>query len=328
MKLLYIIGNGLDIAHHMKTSYQDFFKYYLKLSAPDREVLKMKENIDSHRYEYWADLEMGLGSYSASCADKDVFLKCLTDIKIKLKEYLIKESEKIGQYVISSSSGFQNPGIFLDPEPRIRYYSFLRDYTAQTRIDVITLNYTTTLEALFGFKKREVPLSMDTNLHSITHLHGTLNSMMVMGVNDSSQIANSDYNQDLDVVEDFVKPEFNDACMNNKNAECEELIQDADVIVLYGTSLGPSDDKWWKLIGKRMELEEYPLLVYLPYDENKDQSAIPNRLRRWTMESVREIQAKFGVQLDEKVLAERICVAFNKRLLQIKKVEQQKILTK
>lgn len=61
----------------------------------------------------------------------------------------------------------------------------------------------------------------------------------------------------------------------------------------------------------------------LPYDEKKDQLAEPNHLRRWTMEYVREIRDKFGIQLEEKVLASRICIAINKPLFTITKVTPQ-----
>lgn len=93
MNILYIIGNGLDIAHHMKTSYQDFFKYYLEQPSIDADIQAMKKDIDKHKYETWADLEIGLEKYSSHCSDKDVFLKCLDDIKINLKQYLQKESD-------------------------------------------------------------------------------------------------------------------------------------------------------------------------------------------------------------------------------------------
>lgn len=326
MKILYIIGNGLDIALKMKTSYQDFFTYYLALSSIDKDILAMKEDIESHKYETWADLEMGLGSYSSKCADKDIFLKCITDIKRSLKEYLQKESQKIYDYRISSMLGFITPGLFLEPEPRVRYNLFRNHMVIDTYINIITFNYTNTLEYLFEFKDQPLRLpisSPSTILNSIQHIHGTLDNMMVMGVNDSSQISNTSFNSDLDIVEDFIKPEFNDACMNNKNSICESLIKDAEMIVLYGSSLGLSDTKWWKLIGKRMELNDYPLLIYLPHDENKNQTMEPNRLRRWTMEYVREVRDKFGIQLDEEVLASRMCIALNKSLFQIGKATLQ-----
>ena len=53
MNILYIIGNGLDIAHHMKTSYQDFFTHYLALPTIDRDIVAMKKDIESHKYETW-----------------------------------------------------------------------------------------------------------------------------------------------------------------------------------------------------------------------------------------------------------------------------------
>lgn len=329
MNVLYIIGNGLDITHHMKTSYQDFFKYYLTIESNNKDIEAMKDNIDRHRYETWADLEIGMGAYASLCPNKDVFLDCLADIKANLKEYLKKESEKIALYKISSIGGFHNPRLYLDPEPRNRYDIYgLGRQTVNNDINVITFNYTSTLETLLNYKNVSINYPDKTRLRNIQHVHGLLDNMMVMGVNDSSQISNEGFNTDMDVIEEFVKPEYNDACMNNKNGICESLIRSSEVIVLYGTSLGLSDDKWWKIIGGRMQSDNYPLLVYLPYDEKKDQLAEPNHLRRWTMEYVREIRDKFGIQLEEKVLASRICIAINKPLFQITKTTPQSLKTR
>ncbi len=323
MNILYVIGNGLDIAHHMETSYQNFFDHYLTVPTDDNDIRAMKKDIHSRRYKTWADLEMGLGEYSFNCADKDVFLKCLSDIKEKLRKYLQKESEKINLYTINTISNFINPDQLLEPEPRERYIDYRLRFGSGESINVMTLNYTSTLESLFGYGNSAKGLSNGVVLHNILHVHGTLDNMMVMGVNDTSQISNTAFNTDIDVVEEFVKPEFNEACLNNKNTDCESLIQNANIIVLYGTSLGNSDDKWWKLIGKRMELDAYPLIVYLPYDEKKDLSAEPNHLRRWTLESIHEIHDKFNIKIDEKMLYSRICVAFNKTLLPISKLPKQ-----
>lgn len=317
MNILYFIGNGLDIAHKMKTSYQDFFNHYLTWLSDDEDINAMKKDIDSHRYKSWADLEIGMGLYSSNCADKEVFLKCLMDVKARLKEYLQKESEKINLYKVNSFSGFINPAQFLEPEPRNRYIRYRSKFNPNETIDIITLNYTSTLESIFGYSGSAISISKESVLRNIIHVHGTLDNMMVMGVNDSSQISNTSFNTDADIIEDFVKPEYNDACMNNKNVDCESLIQNANIIVLYGTSLGKSDEKWWKLIGKRMEQDAYPLLVYLPFDENKNLTAEPNRLRRWAMEKVREIREKFDIKIDDELLASRICIAFNKSLFPI-----------
>lgn len=323
MNILYIIGNGLDIAHHMNTSYQDFFRYYLNLPSADSDIQAMKKDIDSHRYETWADLEMGMGGYSSQCPNKGVFLKCLADIKSSLKIYLEKESEKIKNFTLKSYSDFLNPGYFLEPEPRNLYEFFRNRMKPGLLINVMTFNYTSTLEWLFDYKGSMKLITDSTRIESIQHVHGMLDDMMVMGVNDSSQISNNSFNTDEDVIEDFVKPEYNDACMNNKNTICESLINRADVIVFYGTSLGLSDVKWWRLIGQRVSNDNYPLLIYLPYDETKNQAAQPNHLRRWVKQSISEIKDKFDIQLDDNILASRVCVAYNKRLFNIVKVSQR-----
>lgn len=317
MNILYIIGNGLDIAYDMKTSYQDFFNYYLDLHSDDDDIRAMKKDIHGHRYETWADLEMGLGDYTSKCANKEIFLKCLSDIKDRLREYLHKESEKIKLHNVKSILSFLSIDQFLEPEPQSRYNKYRNQYGPNVSIDILTLNYTSTLESIFGYRNSVIKLSNDVILKNIIHVHGMLDNMMVMGVNDSSQISNPSFNTDLDVVEDFVKPEYNDACMNNKNVDCESLIRNANIIVLYGTSLGKSDEKWWKLIGNRMAKDQYPLLVYLPYDEKKNLAIEPNHLRRWTMEEVRKVRDRFDIKIDEQVLASRICIAFNKSLFSI-----------
>ena len=321
MNILYIIGNGLDIAHHLKTSYQEFFQHYLAIQTKDVDIASMKTDIEKNRYKTWSDLEIGLGLYSGKCSSKEVFLKCLADLKTNLKRYLEGELEKIKLYDKTSLKRLYELDDLFEPEPLERYRAFLSDYPNESNdIDIITLNYTPTLEAITGFEGTPVRLNAMDELNSILHVHGTLDNMMTMGVNDASQIANASLSSDIDVIEEFIKPEYNDACMNNKNNACKALIEEADIIVIYGSSVGPSDDIWWKLIGKRLVANDYPLLVYLPFDENKNLATEPNRLRRWTLAYISEIKEKFDISLPEEELFNRVCVAINKQLIPLKRV--------
>ncbi len=323
MNILHIIGNGLDIAHHLKTSYQDFFSYYLDLENFDKDIVQMKDDIDKFKYETWADLEIGLGQYSSKCSSKEVFLKCVEDMKSKLKAYLESEIAKIKLYEPESLEGLYQFADLFEPEPRARYQAYINSFNTQTKnVDIITLNYTPTLESITNYDGSPFYLNLSSNvtLNSIYHIHGTLNDMMVMGVNDTTQIANESFNKDRDVDEEFIKPMYNDACMNNKNAYCRRLIERANIIVIYGSSLGESDNKWWQIIGKRLSATSYPMLIYLPYDKNKDLAATPNRLLRWTQSYVSEIKTKFGISISEDILFQRVCVAINKRLIPVKRV--------
>ena len=319
MNYLFIIGNGLDISCGLKTSYQDFFEYYLRVKSVDVDIDRMKSDIQHHRYENWSDLEMGLGNYSNNCKDKGIFSKCLNNIKLELSEYLRNEGKKISELKLKSVDPLVSLDKVLDPEPQSRFLSFVNHNDTPDYIDIITFNYTPTLETLLEYKGQEIPIAKRTLLHSIVHVHGTLDDMMVMGVNDESQISNELLRDDIDVKEDFIKPEYNDACENNKNLICESLVKWADVIIIYGSSVGQSDDKWWKLIGGRMEKEDKLLLVYLPHDDKKNQKKEPNRIRRWTQEYITEIKQKFGITIADEILKERVCVAVNKRLLTVER---------
>ena len=326
MKILHIIGNGLDIAHHMKTSYQDFFQYYLDQKTDDQDIAAMKLDIDNQRNETWADLEIGLGKYSEQCSSKGVFLKCFADIKEKLTDYLKGESAKIRLYEAKSTERFYRFNDLFEPEPASRYNSYVNQFNSHNHeVSIITLNYTETLEQLVGYTGTPKILSPHATLATIQHIHGILTGKIAMGVNDQSQIAKEVFRGDLDIEEEFIKPEFNDACMNNKNTICRDLIEEADIIVLYGSSLGPSDDKWWRLIGRRMIDSTYPLLIYLPYDEDKDLSAEPNRLRRWTKGYVSDIKEKFAITIPEDLLFNRMCVAINKQLIPLRKVSSPSV---
>lgn len=323
MNILHIIGNGLDIAHHLKTSYQDFFKYYLGIPTDDADIAKMKRDIDKFRYETWADLEIGLGQYSAKCASKEVFLKCVADMKAHLKIYLEREAEKIKLIEPESLDGLFQFGNLFEPEPRTRYQAYVNSFNSQTKqLDVITFNYTPTLESMTKYDGSPMYINRTSNviLNSAYHIHGMLNNMMVMGVNDSTQIANESFNSDRDVEEEFIKPMYNDACMNNKNANCKRLIESANIIVIYGSSLGESDNQWWHLIGKRLSATTSPMLLYLPYDKDKDLTSAPNRLLRWTQSYVSEIKTKFRITIAEDILFRRVCVAINKQLIPETKV--------
>lgn len=319
MRILYIIGNGLDIACGLKTSYQNFFDYYIDVKSTDVEINRMKNDIQRHRYENWSDLEMGLGNYSKNCKDKVIFSKCLNNIKEELSKYLRNEGKKIEELRLKSVDSLISTGELLDPEPQSRFRSFVNRNDTPDYIDIITFNYTPTLETLLEYKGQEIPIAKRTFLQSIIHVHGTLDDMMVMGVNDESQISNELLRDDIDVKEDFIKPEYNDACENNKNLICESLVKWADLIIIYGSSVGQSDDKWWKLIGGRMEKEDKLLLVYLPHDDKKNQKKEPNRIRRWTQEYITEIKQKFGITIADEILKERVCVAVNKRLLTVER---------
>lgn len=313
MRYLYILGNGFDIGLGLKTKYQDFYQHYLSVPAPNDVIASMKTAIEKERYETWADLEEGLGKYSKNLKDKDNYITCIEDLKLNLASYLKNQVSDVAQLLEANiEKNLFRPYDFLEPAHKRAYLDMVPDPDVDSRkFSVITLNYTETLESI-------VRKSNHNNIFNINivHLHGKLDGSMALGVNDVFQLANDAFRNDDDVVELAVKPEFNDACMNVNNRDCENLISQAQTIVLYGTSLGATDKKWWYLIGQRMA-SKGTCLMYFPYDESKDVEQLSHRKRRWVKEYVCMLKEKMDMQSIPNV-DDRIFIGLNKPIFKAK----------
>lgn len=319
MKVLYIIGNGFDISLGMKTGYSDFYRYYLSQPSQDNDIASLKNSIKDKRYETWADLEIGLGKYTSSIVSSKVFLKCLNDIRKELKIYLDKQFEERDYFPDSRKlyEYFATPHLLLDAQVKSKYESFVRrfevSYASKNDISIISLNYTNTIE--------DILRGLNTGIQ-ILHLHGTLNDGIVVGVNDQGQIENLLFRSDIDIIESFVKPEYNDSCLNDKNLNAKSLIERADIIVFFGASLGDSDRMWWRMIGERVvNPKERVLLVYFPYDKDKDDVVFPNYRRRWNKEYLEKLLNALDIPAERMIEAEKkICIGLNKPLFKMDKM--------
>jgi len=310
MNYLYIFGNGFDMALGLRTSYPDFYKYYLEKPSENEIIARLKESIGMQNNKTWADLEIGLGQFSLECPSVDAFLLCLNDIKDNLAKYLTEQ--EAGMVLHSGLDSFlHRPESCLEPLDSMRFDSFCstyrRTYSSENRYNIVTLNYTKTTEKLL--------LSIDDkHINSPFHIHGNI-SNMVLGVNDESQIAKLDFAKDLEFREEFSKPEYNAACRNARNETFSRMIKDANIIVIYGASMGLSDQKWWDAIGKRL-MSNTVSVLYFPYDEKKDCVRHENHRDRWIKSYFSELMKKLKIN-DENVpsVEDRVFIGINKSFL-------------
>lgn len=320
MNIVFIVGNGFDLNLGLKTSYSDFYDYYLQQLSPTSVIRKAKEDIAEEKYSTWADLERGLGEYSKKCSRED-FLQLLGNIRYHLSKYLETITEKT-PFVLSDLflNDLMAPEQHLEVELRDQLYAYRSNYLNDGRedvIDIITFNYTFTMEKILNVNQRDsvvaIPrLTSRQRYGHIYHVHGILNKEMAMGVNDINQISNESFRTDDDIVELFVKPEFNDACLNGNNKACETVIINADYIVLFGVSFGDTDSKWWKLIGERLTKKRCVVINY-SYDNKKDVVNQPNKKRRWAKATVSFLKEHFDItDIPEEKLPGAIFVGINK----------------
>lgn len=99
------------------------------------------------------------------------------------------------------------------------------------------------------------------------HVHQDLNTGIIMGVNDKSQIANEVFRKSFDISSMMVKPFINEEFAAGNDEKSVELINGADIIILFGTSFGDTDRKWWDIIARSVN-DRGQRIVYCPFERN------------------------------------------------------------
>lgn len=288
MNITYIIGNGFDINLGLKTRYDDFYKWYAEQNreATSDVVKKFKCEISEYVYKKcqkknvaidWGDLELALGQYSDN-VPKGQFRTLLLDITDNLKAYLKIEYSNFHKDAFDIEkfkSNLENPiaDHFVVSRRNI-IQTFQDQHTSGIDIRIISFNYTNTIEDLLDFKGNlswESKKGQHVELKEIKHIHHCLSDENILvGVNDVQQISNKVYHEDKDVCDIFLKPSANRILGNYVDWECQTIIENTDIFVLYGTSVGETDRTWWNLIANRLlKSENTARMIWFIHDQEK-----------------------------------------------------------
>ncbi|WP_158221792.1 AbiH family protein [Myroides sp. N17-2] len=258
MNILHILGNGFDLNLGLKTSYSDFYSYYQEIGNTDPVIIKLKEEIDLDSNN-WSDLEIALGRYSIKWSKED-FEKVYEDLVDNLCNYLEKEIEFFNESNFDHDKMFRYLSFsedYLDQKDMLDIKEFKKERNENEKIDVITLNYTNTLEnILVRYKNGGYNISKERVVYylgEIKHIHGYTDERVILGVNDITQISNIEFHHDLEIEDMFIKHDANSNQRHNIDTECYNLIGKADLIYIFGSSLGQTDKYIWKLLGERIK---------------------------------------------------------------------------
>ena len=124
----------------------------------------------------------------------------------------------------------------------------------------ITYNYTDTLDQCLKLVRKKQGLlgthKYGSSIHNhavgtIHHVHGTVNAQMVFGVNDKSQIAKPDiFNCEYgDLYEELlIKQQANQGYQENTDTKAKKLLNDSQILYIYGMSIGATDKLWWERV--------------------------------------------------------------------------------
>ena len=270
MNVTLIIGNGLDLNIGLPTAYSDFYKYYLEVDSPKSTTL-IKQEI-GERPQNWADLEKSLGEIAKEyLQNSESYIEAFENVRDELAKYLgevdkivIPNLENLTEHFLQDILDVDR---YLDNKPKQEYRNFLRGINSPNDIElnVINFNYTSTIEKMMGLKKECAMPPKKLTFHEVIHVHQNLNTGILMGVNDVSQIANEGYGNDFDIRSMMVKPFINEMFAAGNDIKAFKKIEDSDVIIIFGTSFGETDEIWWDEL-RYATYNKKTCIIYSPYE--------------------------------------------------------------
>jgi hypothetical protein len=260
MRILHIMGNGFDLNLGLKTRYEDFYAYYKQVTSLDnQEIEKLKASIGADLIN-WSDLELAFGMYTSSLGTHEDVETLVFDILDNLRDYLKLEQSKI-DYDNLDRDVFLNdlitPEAYLTPREQTDIKSWADKWrnSQQIVLNIMTLNYTSIIEKIIG-ETSGINIGSKSGkkavLSKIQHIHGFLDKRPILGVNDIEQIGNKKFHSSQDTVELLVKPIHNHELGHMVDDECLTYIKKANLICVFGCSIGETDKKWWAAIGERI----------------------------------------------------------------------------
>lgn len=258
MNITFLIGNGFDLHLGLKTSFSDFYDVYIKRneSNPDPIIRDfcavLKDDCDKDgRYQNWADFETAFPKY-VKC--KENIPKILGDFSQKFYMYLKELETKIIPISNNMADSFMN--FILESYKKIEFPSELKiidnliKNSSEFTYNFVNFNYTNTLQILkdsiddFHFNNNI--LSSDI---SELHIHGSINESIIIGIDNVSQLS-FDISREYGIGMYCVKSEINDLMGNDNEELFKKIINQSDLIYIYGLSLGESDWSRCELIKK------------------------------------------------------------------------------
>lgn len=318
MNIVYILGNGFDKAQGLKTSYPEFYEYLDKQEG-SALLQDLKLNIKKDT-KLWADMEEAFGKFTSEIDTEENFQSLYFELSDCLQEYLKSEDEKFIPSVDLKSkfyTDFLSFGRYLGELDRVRYNQFVGACSDGADINVITLNYTNTLEKLLSINTQDSNVSKIFNnnriLHNIIHVHGGLDDAIIIGVDNEKQIANEKFRVNNNVKDLLVKIQSNHAMKFLKHEHCENFIKGANLVILYGTSLGNTDLRWWNLIGNELKRRNNIAIIQHLYHPNGIKPTRRQLLAQIERNHQNKLMRKLGIGQDEfsQIIANRLFFTVN-----------------
>ena len=313
MNVAFLIGNGFDLQLGMETGYKSFLKWYVQHSTNDSDIAQFREYLKDEKSEWWSDAEIAMGQYLGNFTDDNisVYFKNIRDFKLRLSEYLIYENERYDlentPEVIDTFIDFllkSADDIMLRPTLLRLNESRKRN---NTQIHFITFNYTDTLDRIvMKVKEKDKTLQTiqtnssvvyKTSVGNIYHVHGTLDSSLIMGVDNHEQLNGSNISDFSKVSRTLIKPIVNDELGRDEHENATSMLYDCQYLFFYGLSFGTTDKTWWDLIRDRLIKDgNLQVVIFTRSSDDDIQRIIPEDILDYVNDKKDEFLEKIGIE--------------------------------
>lgn len=274
MNATFIVGNGLDMSFEMPTSYKQFYEYIHQTKPNTRNQIYTAIRDDP---ETWSDFELALGAHTQIIEtlygeDRqkavDKFRRAFDEVLEDLGDYLQEQRDaslaKLPRYAMARTDFYSG----LHGESARKIAAIVGNAPLDSRF--ITLNYTDTLERLL--QERQMMERRGVIIRRIHHAHGELSDYITMGVSNESQISAALTGESRD---DLIKPLLLASMDDDRLSVTEEMIESSSIIIIFGTSLGKTDEYiWQKVVNWLGGADDRYVIIH---DHNEDFRVRPTR---------------------------------------------------
>lgn len=336
MNVVFFLGNGFDLQLGMETGYKSFLKWYVAQPTDDPEIGKFREYLRDEKSEWWSDAEIAMGQYLGNFSDENIsiYFKNIRDFKLRLSEYLVEQNLRYDlehdpdviaafkDFVIKSADDVMlRPGILhLNAKRRL----------VDTDIHFVTFNYTDAIDRLCAKVKEQYRVLdsstngmvvIQTRLGNIYHVHGTLDSSLIMGVDNFEQLDAGKITNLSKLSRTLIKPIVNDELGREDHENAIYALNDSNYLFFYGLSFGITDQTWWDLISERLiKNGNCQAVIFTRSSDDNIQTIIPEDILDYVNDKKDEFLRKLGIEPgsdDYDAVRKRVFVIRNTQRLNI-----------
>lgn len=267
-----LVGNGFDLKAGLDTSPMSFIESFVERYGSDdpdlwdKPAARLCQKIQEDGIESWCDFERKVGEYSPAVvtiedgtAKGSDYVAAKAALDEHLREYMMAQNELVDDAFISANAKTCDNSLadwvaVLTDRDRDSFLQGL-SWPAELNYNVLCFNYTSTLERLLtpGLghplkPDRAVDGSIIHKLNSFSYVHGTIAGAPVCGVDNPTQIRDETLRASPKVIGTTVKPSIQSLMGSNQDRDAISKLVNANVVLIFGMSLGMTDQRWWRIV--------------------------------------------------------------------------------